>query len=94
MPFVSQAIDRAAIFRCSSPQRPCTHRVNGTVNVDKLAILDMTTFALNWVEYLGSGFAHLLPDVSGTGQVFVPSLTLQSTVKKMKMLQLAGEVDK
>ena len=34
------------------------------------------TFALNRIEYLESGFAYLLPDVSGSGRVFVPPLAV------------------
>ena len=35
--------------------------------MQETAILDIRTLALNRVEYLGSGFAHLLPDASGSG---------------------------
>ena len=69
----SQAIDRAAIFRIFSPQRFCTHRVNGTINGEKLAIVHIRTFAHYRVGYLGSGFAHLLPDVYGSGVHSTPS---------------------
>ena len=37
----------------------------------------MKTLALNGVGYIGSGFTHLLPDVSGSGQVFVPPLIIR-----------------
>ena len=45
----------------------CAHEENGTVNMELAVILDIRTLALNRVGYLGSGFAHLLPDVSGSG---------------------------
>ena len=69
----SQAIDQAAIFRIFSPQGFCTHRVNGTINEEKLAILHIRTFAHHQVRYLRSGFAHLLPDVSGSGVRSTPT---------------------
>ena len=51
----------APIFRNFSPQRLCTHRINGTTNVAKIAFLDIR------VGYLGSGFAQQLPDAFGSG---------------------------
>ena len=45
----------------------CAHKENVTVNMEQTLILDIRTLALNRVGYLGSGFAHLLPDVSGSG---------------------------
>ena len=36
-------------------------------------MIDIRTLALNQVGYLGSGFAYLFPDVSGTGVRSTPS---------------------
>ena len=49
-----------------------TRKENATVTKEKLVILDIRNLALNWVGYLASSFAHLLPDVSRTGLSSIP----------------------
>ena len=45
----------------------CAHKENVMVNMEQTLILNIRTLALNRVGYLDSSFAHLLPDVSGSG---------------------------
>ena len=54
--------------------KDCSHKENGTLSMENTVILVIRNLALNPVGYLGSSFAHPLPDVSGSGQVFVPPL--------------------
>ena len=45
-----------------------------------MVIIDIRTLELNRFGYLGSGFVHLLPDVSGLGRVVVPPINAQFSV--------------
>ena len=70
MPIGSHLINRAAIVRSCllvAHQRLCIHRENDTLNMNWTDNPDIRTLALNWVGYLGSGFAHLLLDVCWSG---------------------------
>ena len=69
----SQSIDRQQ-FSELRHHEDCAHKENGTFNMELTAILDIRTLALNQVGYLGSGFMHLVLEVSGSGGVFVPPL--------------------
>ena len=74
----SQAIDQAANFRIRSLQIPCVYKKNGRVSMGQTVNLNIRILALDsWVGYLRSGFAHLLPDVSGWGGV--PPLAMMSS---------------
>ena len=73
MPIGGQELDQAALFSVCSPQRLHAHTENGTVNMDYAVNLDIRSAAISRVGYLGLGFAHLLPDMSRSGWVFVPS---------------------
>ena len=50
------------------------HHEDFPVNMEYTVILDIRTLALYRVRYLGSGFEHLLSDVSGSDWMFVPPL--------------------
>ena len=49
----------------------CTHKENGTVNMEYTVILDISTIALNRVGYLGSAPPHLF--LTCPGRVSVPT---------------------
>ena len=51
--------------------KDCTHKENGTVNMEYTVILDISTIALNRVGYLGSAPPHLF--LTCPGRVSVPT---------------------
>ena len=84
MPSGSQAIDRAAIFRPSSPRRLCAHRENGTVNMDLSVNLNIWTLELDRLGYLEPGFVHVLPEMSGLSFRFSPSFKSETVFDHRK----------
>ena len=67
----SGAIDQSAIFQTRLLRRLCAHTENGTTNKEKTAILVFQDLGVELGGVSWIGFAHLLLDVSVSGQVLV-----------------------
>ena len=81
MPIGSQAIARTAIFGTCARRKLCDHRENGTVGTVSVVkqyslISGPWPVVLDRIGYLGSGFAHLLPDVYGSDVRSTPSTSM------------------
>ena len=62
----SQVIPRTAIFRTHHKNFAIIEKWNSVRSeYEKTVHFNIVTLVLDWVGYIGLGFAHLLPDESG-----------------------------